>query len=206
MSVGIIDTGTCNVRSILKAFEKIDVEVGVLKSAQNFPDYDRFVMPGVGSWDYAVESLQSKDLWDSIIHFSLVEKKPLLGICLGMQLLADSSEEGHLDGLGLIPGKVLKMNPTSQDVFRVPNVGWSYVYPIPDRGCDNYLSRSQPARFYFVHSYHFCCDDDSHIAMQIELEKLYCAVVIRDNIWGAQFHPEKSHNFGLEFLETWVNS
>ena len=206
MSVGVIDTGTCNVRSILKAFEKIDIEVGIVKSVQHFSDYDRFVMPGVGSWDYAVKSLHSKDLWDGIIHCSLVEKKPLLGICLGMQLLASSSEEGHLDGLGFIPGKVLKMNPPSQDVFRVPNVGWSYVHPIQGRGFDNYLSRSKPARFYFVHSYHFCCDDNRHIAMQVELDKSYCAVVIRDNIWGAQFHPEKSHNFGLEFLKTWVKS
>ena len=206
MKIGIIDTGICNVRSINTAFDKINVETGIVRSDEHFSDYDRFVLPGVGSWDRAVESLHSLDLWKGLINCSLVDKKPLLGICLGMQLLANSSEEGSLEGLGLIPGKVLKMKPLNEDMFRVPNVGWSYVRPIVNRGCDSYLSKSRRPRFYLVHSYHFCCDNDEHEAMQIELDKPYCAVVIKENIWGAQFHPEKSHNFGLEFLKNWLES
>ena len=122
-----------------------------------------------------------------------------------MQLLAETSEEGTKEGLCLIPGNVRKMVPINQE-FRVPNVGWSYVKILPNKGCDSYLKKEKAPRFYFVHSYHFSCENKADLAMEIELDKSYTAAVIRDNIWGVQFHPEKSHNFGLEFLKIWVNS
>lgn len=205
MKIGIIDTGICNVRSIITAFEKINAETGIIKSPNDFSNFDRLVLPGVGSWDHAVDRLHSRDLWQGIINSSLIERKPILGICLGMQLLANSSEEGILEGLGLIPGKVLRMKPQNEE-YRVPNVGWSYVEPIEKKGLDGYLSMDKLPRFYFVHSYHFCCEEERDIAMKIELDKPYSAVVIRENIWGAQFHPEKSHNFGLGFLKIWLNN
>jgi imidazole glycerol-phosphate synthase subunit HisH len=122
LKIGIIDTGTCNVRSILNAFDKINAEAGIVKSDEHFSDYDGFVLSVVGAWDYALESLHSRDLWNCVINCALVDKEPLLGICLGMQLLTDSSEEGRLERLGLIPGKVLNMRPCNEDLFSVPDV------------------------------------------------------------------------------------
>lgn len=206
MKVGIIDTGNCSIRSLEYAFKKLGVTTGVVSSNDSPMDFDRFVLPGVGSFDFAVESIIRRNLWDLIRHLGLIEKKPILGICLGMQLFADSSEEGDRSGLGLIKGKVLKIRPDNEIIYKVPNAGWSHIVPTASPFTDSYPPTRQSPRFYFVHSYHLVCEDQADIAMLIQLDKSYCAAVISGNIWGAQFHPEKSHNFGLEFLRIWLES
>ncbi len=206
MRIGIIDTGTCNARSLEYAFKKLGVETGLVATDQDCTDYDRFVLPGVGSFDYAVESLHHRKLWDVVLRLALVEKKPILGICLGMQLFAESSEEGRHNGLGLIKGRVLKIRPDNEGIHKVPNIGWNYVKPVAKTFIEAYEHKLKSPRFYFVHSYHFDCADPANVALQVQIDKLYCAAVISQNIWGAQFHPEKSHNFGLEFLDLWMSN
>ena len=206
MRVGVIDTGICNARSLQTAFNKLGISSGLITSELNAPGYDSLVLPGVGSFDYAVNSLHERNLWNFVIEQALVERKPVLGICLGMQLFADSSEEGILDGLGLIPGKVLKITPKNNKLYRVPNIGWSYIDPVSDFFVNAYKMQVKLPRFYFVHSYYFECVNSEDVAMHIHLDKPYCAAVRSKNIWGAQFHPEKSHKYGLQFLKLWLES
>lgn len=204
--VGILDTGICNSRSLQTAFRKLDTPSGLITSDCNSEGYDRFVLPGVGSFDHAVESLRRRKLWEFVIEQAVVEKKPILGICLGMQLLAESSEEGNSKGLGIIPGKVVKIVPLESSTQRVPNVGWSYVEPVSPFFINAYKHKQKPPRFYFVHSYHFECADFRDVALQVNLDRPYCAAVCSGNVWGAQFHPEKSHKFGLDFLKLWLDN
>ena len=189
LRIGILDTGICNSRSLQTAFKKLDTPTGLITSELNSDGYDGFVLPGVGSFDQAI-----------------VNKKPFLGICLGMQLLADSSEEGKLNGLGIIPGKVLKITPEKHSSYKVPNVGWSYIKPVSNLFINAYKGQSKLPRFYFVHSYHFECANIKDVAMHVQLDRPYCAAVCSNNVWGAQFHPEKSHKFGLQFLKLWLDS
>lgn len=206
MKIGIIDTGICNSRSLQTAFKKLDTPTGLITSDLNSDGYDGFVLPGVGSFDRAVDSLHKRNLWNFVIEQAVVEKKPILGICLGMQLLADSSEEGKLNGLGIIPGKVLKMTPDRHSLFKVPNVGWSYIKPASNFFINAYKGQLKLPRFYFVHSYHFECANIEDVAMHVQLDRAYCAAVRSNNVWGAQFHPEKSHRFGLQFLKLWLDT
>jgi imidazole glycerol-phosphate synthase subunit HisH len=206
IKIGIIDTGICNSRSLHQAFKKLDTPTGLITSALDSNGYDGFVLPGVGSFDHAVNSLHRRNLWNFVIEQAVAKKKPILGICLGMQLLAESSEEGKLNGLGIIPGKVLKIIPEKHSSHRVPNVGWSYIKPVSNLFITAYKDESKLQRFYFVHSYHFDCANMKDVAMHVQLDKLYCAAVAHENIWGAQFHPEKSHNYGLDFLKFWLES
>lgn len=206
IKIGIIDTGTCNSRSLQTAFKKLDTPTGLITSELNSNGYDGFVLPGVGSFDNAVDSLHRRNLWNFVIDQAVVKRKPILGICLGMQLLADSSEEGKLNGLGIIPGKVLKITPENNSIQKVPNVGWSYAKPVSDLFINAYKGHSKLPRFYFVHSYHFDCANIKDVAMHVQLDRPYCAAVRSNNVWGAQFHPEKSHNFGLQFLKLWLDS
>lgn len=204
MKVGIIDTGICSIRSLEYVFGKLGVGTGLISSGDDYESYDRFVLPGVGSFDFAVRRLHERNLWDLILRKITDEKKPFLGICLGMQLFAESSEEGVLQGLGVIKGKVLKINSVGN--HRVPNVGWSYVNLKQKNLIERFGNKAKLPRFYFVHSYHFDCANPTDVSMEVDLDKPYCAAVACSNIWGAQFHPEKSHNYGLDFLKFWLES
>ena len=175
-------------------------------SGANTEKFDRLVLPGVGSFDHAMQFLHKNMLRDYIIKQVLKERKPLLGICLGMQLLAESSEEGRCKGLGLIPGRVLKISPKNTIINKVPNIGWCHASPVSDYFISAYKKSPKLPRFYFVHSYYFDCAQAEHVVMHVQIDRPYCAAVRSDHIWGAQFHPEKSHKFGLEFLKLWLES
>jgi imidazole glycerol-phosphate synthase subunit HisH len=204
LKVGIIDTGICNSSSLEYGFSKLGISTGIISSGEDLGEYDRFVLPGVGAFDSAVQKLHERKLWDFILKKIVDEKKPILGICLGMQLFAESSEEGVLSGLGIIKGKVLKISPINN--FRGPSVGWNYVEPKQTKFVERYRDKVTLPRFYFVHSYHFDCANPEDISMQVILDQPYCAAVAYKNIWGVQFHPEKSHNYGLDFLKFWLEA
>lgn len=206
MIVGIIDTGICNTRSLQTALGKLGVVCEIIKSGSNSQKFDKLVLPGVGAFDFAVDNLHKRNLWDFINKSVIKEKTPFLGICLGMQLLAETSEEGKLNGLGFIPGRVKRIKPNCVTGFKVPNVGWSYTEPVSEYFISSYKDEVKLPRFYYVHSYHFDCNNPNHVAMQVQLDRAYCAAVRSNHIWGAQFHPEKSHNYGLKFLQLWLDS
>ncbi|AYJ80615.1 imidazole glycerol phosphate synthase subunit HisH [Aliarcobacter cryaerophilus ATCC 43158] len=199
--LGIIDYKMGNLASVYNACSKFTKDVKIIKNASDIKNLSRVILPGVGAYKDAMEHLNSDGLKDAILDFAN-SKKPLLGICLGMQLLFESSEEfGHTKGLGLIDGKVVKFDKTkmSEDL-KIPHMGWNKVENI-----DNPLFKNlQNPYLYFVHSYHIITDDKNIIG-KTNYGYEFASAVNKDNIFGFQPHPEKSHNNGLKILENFIN-
>lgn len=199
--VGIINYGLGNLGSI-KNMLKVIGEKSVISSDPSVLDIcDRYILPGVGAFDAGMTKLNELRLVDYIKNVAENEKKPLLGICLGMQLLGRKSEEGKLSGLNLISFDNIKFRLDDTDL-RVPHMGWDIVDFNQDSPLLKNLEGTQ--RYYFVHSYHAQCDLDENVLMTCEYGYKFAASVIKDNIMGVQFHPEKSHDFGMALLRNFV--
>jgi glutamine amidotransferase len=157
------------------------------------------VLPGVGSFDTGMRNLINRNLIEPLNKSVLDDKKPILGICLGMQLLSNNSEEGpKIDGLGYIPGNVIKLN---NDRLRIPHIGFNEANSFNE----NYFSDVLNNNFYFVHSYHYVPKDKNHIISTTNYGKEFVSGVQKNNIIGTQFHPEKSQSYGLVFLKEFMN-
>lgn len=192
--IGIVDYGVGNVRSIQNMLWKIDIRSELISSNKDLIKYKKIILPGVGAFDTAVSNLKKADLFRPLKRFS--EDGYILGICLGMQLLADASEEGQMEGLGLISGKVKKFNPSK---ISVPHIGWNYVKYKNDTFTNN-LDDDQ--RYFFVHSYYYQCKSGKNSIGQTLYGDNFTSVVSNNlNIFGTQFHPEKSHKFGKKLLK-----
>lgn len=190
-----------NLGSIQNIVKKIGYESQITSDLEVISNAEKLILPGVGSFDRAVQNLQERNLID-MIKKKANDGTPLLGICLGMQLLANSSEEGTRNGLGLVPGKVMKFNlPTN---FKVPHMGWNIVDY--NKNCALYSGFEvfEETRFYFVHSYHFVCDNPNHSAGITNYGNKFTSSVHCKNIYGAQFHPEKSHKLGMLLLKNFI--
>jgi glutamine amidotransferase len=178
-------------------------KIGIKSIASDKPEQiqnaTRIILPGVGSFDYAMEKLNDLNLIDALNKKVLEDKVPTLGICLGMQLLAESSEEGRLKGFGWIPGEVKKLN-TSE---KLPHMGWNFVKPL--EGSPLFNGYTRKPKYYFVHSYHFTCSNE-YIIGTTEYGETFNSVVRKGNILGAQFHPEKSHKYGMRFLTNFIEA
>lgn len=193
--VVVLNYGLGNVGSITNMLRKLGQEPTVSDEPHLIANAKRLVIGGVGSFDAGVNGLRQRNL-DSAIIEAVEQGAKVLGICLGMQLLTNSSEEGVLPGLGLIGGVCKKLTPTS--VSRVPNMGWRHL-SITQR--NSVLGEVEAdSRFYFVHSYSVHCDDDGDVSALISPENLVVAAINRENVYGVQFHPEKSHRHGLAVL------
>lgn len=201
--VGIIDYGMGNIGSMRRALEECGARVVIAREPDRLHGITHMVLPGVGSFNVAATHLQEAGFLSVITQ--LVEEKsiPLLGVCLGMQLLASKGEEGGLsDGLGLIPGRVVQLASTGQ-VERIPHVGWNEIQTI--RVGSKLLSGfSTGEDFYFVHSYHFIADEQSSVAAQTPYCGNFTSVVENGNIFGTQFHPEKSQRSGFRLLRNFL--
>lgn len=202
LSVAIIDCGMGNVRSIENAIQHVgDYEVVMTSEPEAILAADVIFLPGVGAFKDAMDNLNENKLVEVLAEAVTVQKKPTLGICLGMQLLFDSSEEkGFTAGLGWIPGQVKYMKPA--DNLRVPHVGWNSLVRQPQDSIFNYLGADKD--FYFVHSLHAVCDD-KYVLTKFDYGELMVAAVKNDNVIGMQFHPEKSQKNGLLALNSFFN-
>lgn len=193
-----------NVGSILNMLKKIGKEeVKISNAISDIEKADKLILSGVGSFDTGISRLKEYHLIDAIYEQVLVKKKPILGICLGMQLLGRKSEEGTLKGLNLIPFDNIRFRVEEQSSIKVPHMGWSYVEMNKK---DNPLLTdiNEPQRYYFVHSYHAVCDSTEDVLMSCEYAYKFVAAVAHDNIYGTQFHPEKSHLFGMKILSNFA--
>ena len=199
--IAVIDLGTGNLRSVLNAFRRVGAEPRVTIDAAELSAADAIVLPGVGAFGGAMETLREQSL-PAVLRRQADAGVPLLGICLGMQLLADSSEEhGHHAGLGLIPGRVARLAPTASG-YRVPNIGWYEATSSPG---GHPFAADAPRSYYFGHSYHTVCENPDHVALTIDYGgQPVTAAVARDNVMGVQFHPEKSQDAGLDLLADFV--
>lgn len=201
--ITVIDSGIANIGSVLSACRRIGVATAVTTNAREVASAEGLILPGVGAFANGMESLRRHDLIGPI-RDAAAAGTPILGICLGMQLLADKSEEfGVHDGLGLISGRVVKL-PTSPGE-RIPNIGWCDVRTT--KSTDLFQGIENGSAFYFVHSYYLACDDAADSAAEIAFgDRRICIAVERGNVFGAQFHPEKSQEPGLRFLANFARA
>ncbi|MGB1547807.1 MAG: imidazole glycerol phosphate synthase subunit HisH [Alphaproteobacteria bacterium] len=196
----MIDTGICNLSSVKNAIRRVGVPVQTGAAKADIAKADVLVLPGVGAFGEGIGALREKGLVTPIRERVLKDKVPILGICLGMQLLATTSEEhGQHEGLDLIAGHVMKLAP-SEPGFYVPNIGWCDVDPTRDNVL--FPKGVEQRAFYHVHSYYLACAHAADIAATIAYSGKNIPVAVeRENVFGTQFHPEKSQDAGLDLLQ-----
>ena len=199
--VAIVDYGLGNLGSIANMLKVIGEKSVITADKDKITQADRIILPGVGAFDAGMSKLAETGLVDFIKEQALKEKKPILGICLGMQLLGRKSEEGSLGGLNMIPFESVRFQLDDTNL-RVPHMGWDIVEFQQNSPLLEGLTGRQ--RYYFVHSYHVKCDSKENVLMTCDYGYEFACAVVRDNIYGVQFHPEKSHDFGMALLENFV--
>lgn len=198
----IIDYKSGNIGSILNMLKRIGCPARLSSEIEDIRRANRILLPGVGSFDNGMKNLKQIDgLVAALSERVLVDKVPILGICLGMQLLLERSEEGGEAGLGWIKGEVKRIRSV-EPRLRIPHMGWNMVSPT---SCDTlFYGLEDEAYFYFVHSYCVQAVDASHVLGFTEYGKRFVSAVCKENIFGVQFHPEKSHKFGMQLLKNFV--
>lgn len=205
--VYIIDYGLGNLYSVLRAIQYLDFNVEIIDQPNNLLGASHVILPGVGAFSKGMEELIKYD-WIESINTYIQSGKPFLGICLGMQLLFESSiEGGHVSGLGLIPGKVLKI-PLEGKNYKVPHVGWNKLIFSERFNYKKIMNgiQSEECSMYFVHSYHVHAQEQNVISTCDYFGNSITALVQKDNILGCQFHPEKSGKHGLIFLKNFIQT
>ena len=201
MTIVILDYGMGNIGALTKMFNRLGHDARVSNSRSDIENASHLVLPGVGSFSRAVHKINEIKNFRSMLNEVVLGKQtPILGICLGMQLLFSSSEEGTGEGLGWLPGHVRKFNST--EGIRVPHMGWNTVNPVIDHPLSKDLQ--ERARFYFVHSYYVQLSMKEHLVMTTGHGCEFASVVAKNNVMGVQFHPEKSHKYGLKLLRNFV--
>ena len=196
--IAIIDYGAGNIRSIEKALEYVEASVQVTDEPDIVNKAQAIVLPGVGSGGAAMSRMTERGL-DDAIREATQQGKPFLGICLGMQLLADHHAEGEVDGLSLFPGEVRRI-PHGP---KIPHMGWNQVKP-QHTTLDIFDNIPQDAYFYFAHSYYVEPQDSQGVAAVTDYGSPFCSVIVTERVWGTQFHPEKSGSVGLQLLNNFL--
>lgn len=201
-NIMVLDYGMGNHFSIVKRLLKFDCRVFAGNSVKEMSEADKIVLPGVGHFGKAVENIKKLGVLDALNEAVLAKQKPILGICLGMQLMAKKSEEGDTEGLGWIDAEVVKFKITNSLHFKIPHIGWNTVEQKKDAALlKNIPSNSE---FYFVHAYHMHNNQNQDILGVTNYEYSFVSAIEKDNIFGVQFHPEKSHDIGNTLLENFT--
>ena len=201
--VSVLDYGVSNSGSILNMLKKIGVDASLIGTATEVLEAEKLILPGVGAFDNGMQALVNAGL-DKVIREATLEKSvPLLGICLGMQLLCDGSAEGRMPGLGLIPGFCERIVPLNESSLKVPHMGWSFISNIASDPI--FVGFEEDVRFYFVHAYHMKPTNQDAVIANVDYGQPLSAVVRSGLTYGVQFHPEKSHRFGMRLLKNFVD-
>jgi len=200
--IHVVDYGAGNIGSVLNMIRKVGGQATASSQPAALRGAQKILLPGVGSFDNAMLKLDQLELVHPLRE-SAAAGVPLFGICLGMQLLSDGSEEGKLPGLGLIPGRVRRFRfDTEQSSLKIPHMGWNQVKPSKIHPLADGLESG--GRFYFVHSYHYECEDPTDELFKTHYGYDFTSGVHRDNVMGVQFHPEKSHRFGMQLFKNFI--
>ncbi len=194
--IGIIDYGLGNISAFSNIYKSLGIKHVFVKKESDFEGVDRIILPGVGAFDHAMDSLNQSGLREPLEKLVIVNKLPILGVCVGMQMMANNSDEGSIDGLGWIAGSVKKF--TDETVDMVPHMGWNDATTCTESDLfDGLLNPS----FYFLHSYYFEPKYSSNTLAKTEYGNNFACSVFNENIFGVQFHPEKSHSDGITLLK-----
>lgn len=201
--ITIIDYGLGNIHAFVNTYKRLHIPVSVARDVESLRDAERLILPGVGAFDHAMGRLNASGLRPALEEMVMVRKVPVLGICVGMQMLAKSSDEGSLPGLGWINGTVRAFSSASglKDL-PLPHMGWNDVRPSPGVGL--FKGLDEDARFYFLHSFYFDCEEADSIAASAFYGQSFDCAVAQGNVMGVQFHPEKSHHYGANLLKNFA--
>lgn len=200
----VVDYKSGNLGSIQNMLKKIGATATVSSDPKDILRADHLILPGVGAFDQVRQNLDQSGILPLIQKKVLEDKTPVLGLCVGMQLMLEKSEEGQLPGLGWIPGRLVRFRTNEMDKPRpIPHMGWNLVQ---GRSPEGLFRQADPLmRFYFVHSFHIDQCPPEYVAATVRYGYEFACAVHKENIWGVQFHPEKSHRFGMELFKNFVH-
>lgn len=201
--IHIVDYGLGNVQAFANMYKRLGFEATRAKSARDLESATRIILPGVGAFDHAMDELDASGMRPVLEHLVKERMVPVLGICVGMQILASSSDEGRRAGLGWIPGRVRSFRSVAESAqMPMPHMGWNDVAPALEAPLFKGLEAD--ARFYFLHSYFFDCDNPDNVLARASYGRDFSCAVAAGNVYGVQFHPEKSHHYGAMLLKNFA--
>ena len=202
--ITIIDYGVGNIFAFQNVYKRLNIPTKIAKTQQNLADAKKLILPGVGSFDYAMSQLNASGMREKLDELVLEKKVPIIGICVGMQMMGNRSDEGKLEGLKWIDSEILKFDENLiQQRTKLPHMGWNDVAPINNHPL--FIGLEKEAIFYFLHSFYFKCKNETESIAVSNYGISFSSAVHRENIYGIQFHPEKSHQYGEKLLHNFAN-
>jgi len=202
-TLAIVDYGMGNLNSVKKKLDRLKTTASITSNPKDIIKADKIILVGVGHFAKAMKNIKELNLLDTLNEVAIIKKKPVLGICLGMQLMAKDSEEGNAEGLGWLDANVRKMQVDDTLRFKVPHTGWNKI----TQSKKSRLMKGIPesSEFYFVHSYHLMSNETSNILNETEYCFKFTSAIEKNNIFGVQYHPEKSHDVGEVLLKNFIS-
>ena len=201
--ITLIDYGVGNIFAFQNVYKRLDIPTKIANSIQDLNGAKKLILPGVGSFDYAMKQLNDSGMRERLDELVLEEKVPVIGICVGMQMMGNHSEEGKMDGLKWIDSEILKFDESLiNQRTKLPHMGWNDVSPSSNHPL--FYGLGKDAIFYFLHSFYFKCNNEKESIAKSEYGISFSSAVNRDNIYGIQFHPEKSHHYGEQLLNNFA--
>lgn len=198
----IVDYGTGNLNSVKRSLDLLGVSSIVSSDPVDLADAEKIILPGVGHFGKAMSNLKELNLLDPLHQAVLVDRKPILGICLGMELMAEKSEEGNVKGLGWLDAEMVRFNFSDKHRYNVPHMGWNQISI--KKSSSLMKNVTELSEFYFVHSYHLAIRNQSDLLNETEYGFKFPSAIEKDNIFGVQYHPEKSHDAGMQLLKNFI--
>ena len=195
--IGLLDYGCGNIQAFANVYRGLNIEYQVVDDSKKLGLCDKFILPGVGAFDWAIKKLRSSTFFEELQHRIINQKVPILGVCVGMQMMAAASEEGLEQGLAWVPGTVQRFPDSLRNDFQLPHMGWNNF--IPKKDCKLFVDLPNE-EFYFLHSYYYQPQHKEHCIGSADYNGIFCAAINNNNIYGTQFHPEKSHVQGEKLL------
>lgn len=201
--ITIIDYGVGNINAFVNVYKRVDVPVKIAKTKEDLEDAQKLILPGVGHFDHAMAQLNNSGMRDTLDELVLGKEIPVIGICVGMQMMANSSDEGKLEGLKWIDATVKKFDETKiNQITRLPHMGWNDVKPVKDM--ELFKGLEKDSIFYFLHTYYFHCHNSEDIMAVTQYGDEFASAAHHENKYGIQFHPEKSHHYGEILLHNFA--
>ena len=193
--ITLIDYGVGNIFAFQNVYKRLDIPTKIAKTSSDLDGAEKLILPGVGAFDYAMQQLNASGMRDTLDELVLDKKIPVIGICVGMQMMGNKSEEGREEGLKWMDAEIIKFDESLiKQRTKLPHMGWNDVVPVRNHPLFSRLQHN--AIFYFLHSYYFKCNDHSNIIAISDYGLQFTSAANVDNIYGIQFHPEKSHHYG----------
>lgn len=198
----VVNYGLGNVQAFANIYKRLNIPAAIASSPDQLQKASKIILPGVGSFDWAMKRLSDSGMRELLDMLVMKNRIPILGICVGMQIMAGRSDEGKSSGLGWIEAEVKKFDISLNKDFYLPHMGWNDVAPC----CENSLFKGikKGARFYFLHSYYFLPKNQSDVLLTTDYNGPFASGVHRQNVFGVQFHPEKSHQYGIQMLKNFA--